>query len=138
MEMPNKIDNKMVAVCGMNCKVCYKHLARGKYTKQCNGCKFQDETLPSSCRNCKLVACANEKNIDYCYQCDQFPCKLIKNLDKSYRTRYDVSLVENSKTIREKGIDVFLEEEKQKWTCDKCINIISLHDKICSGCLEKR
>ena len=126
----------MIAVCGMNCKVCYKHLAIGKYTKPCNGCKFQDKTLPNSCRNCKLVACANEKNIDYCYQCELFPCKLIKNLDKSYIKRYNISLIENSMIIKEKGIEEFLKKDKEKWTCKDCKGIISLHDKICSGCLK--
>ena len=137
MEMPNNIDNKMVAVCGMNCKVCYKHLAVGKYAKSCNGCKFQDETLPNSCRNCKLVDCANKTKVDYCYECELFPCKLIKNLDKSYIKRYNVSLAVNSMNIKEKGIEKFLQEEKRKWTCKKCKGIISLHDKLCSNCFKK-
>lgn len=137
MKMPPKIEHKMVAVCGMNCKVCYKHLAIGNHTKSCHGCKFQDETLPHSCRNCKLVSCANEKKIAYCYQCDLFPCKRIKNLEKSYLKRYDVSLVKNSRMIKENGIETFLQQDRKKWTCQKCNGIISLHDKVCSHCLER-
>lgn len=136
--MPDKIDKRMIAVCGMNCKICYKHLAIGKYTKCCNGCKFQDETLPNSCRNCKLVACANEKNIDHGYKCTLSPCKLIKNLDKSYIKKYNISLIENSKIIKENGTEEFLKKEKEKWICKGCKGIISLHDKICSSCLAKK
>lgn len=40
-------------------------------------------------------------------------------------------------TIKEKGIKTFLQEDKKKWTCNKCNDIISLHDKKCSGCIEK-
>ena len=46
-----------------------------------------------------------------------------KNLNKSYRTRYNVSLLENSTNIKEKGIEKFLEDDKIKWTCDKCGSI---------------
>lgn len=33
MKIPNKMDKKMVAICGMNCTVCYKHLITKKYAK---------------------------------------------------------------------------------------------------------
>lgn len=40
MKVTNKIDKKMVAICGTDCMVCYKHLITKKYSKQCNGCKY--------------------------------------------------------------------------------------------------
>ncbi len=42
MKMPNKMDKSIVAICGMNCTVCYKHLITKKYAKKCNGCKYKD------------------------------------------------------------------------------------------------
>ena len=31
MKVPNKMDKGVVAICGMNCTVCYKHLITKKY-----------------------------------------------------------------------------------------------------------
>lgn len=64
------------------------------------------------------------------------PCKRVKNLDKTYRDRYNVSLVENLKTAGETGVTAFLRQEKKKWTCPSCHGILSLHDGICSECKE--
>lgn len=133
MKMPTQIEEAMIATCGMNCKVCYKHLAIGNHTKPCNGCRFQDSTRPYSCRNCRIYTCANRKKLEYCYVCANFPCSLIKNLDKSYLKRYNTSLIENSQYIKRYTIAKFLTSEKSKWKC-KCGGIICLHDKICSEC----
>lgn len=134
MKMPNKMDKKMVALCGMNCTVCYKHLITKKWAKKCNGCKYDDETLPEHCRKCKIKYCAKSKNLKYCFECEEYPCKWIKNLDKSYKQRYKTSLIENGLFIKENGMKQFLENEKEKWTCSNCDGVISLHDRFCSEC----
>jgi transposase len=59
---------------------------------------------------------------------------IIKRLDKSYRQRYQVSLIENSIRIKTVGVKQFVVEEKQKWTCSQCGGVISLHDRVCSEC----
>lgn len=130
MKMPNKIDDTMVAICGMNCTVCYKHLI----PKKCNGCKYDDESLPKHCRDCKIKDCAKNKNLKYCFECAKYPCKWIHNLEKSYKQRYKVSLINNGLFIKENGIGEFLKMEKKKWTCSNCNSIISLHDRFCSEC----
>lgn len=132
MKMPNKIDKKIVSICGINCVVCYKHLSTKKY--KCNGCRYDDETLPEHCRKCKIKDCAKNRNLKYCFECGEYPCKLIKNLDKSYKQRYKTSLIENGLFIKEYGIEEFLKREKEKWTCSNCAGVISLHDRFCSEC----
>lgn len=134
MKMSEKMHKRMVAICGMNCTVCYKHLITKKHAKKCNGCKCEDETLPEHCRKCKIKDCAKNKNLDYCFACEEYPCTRIKNLDKSYKQRYKTSLIENGVFINENGIEAFLKEEKKKWTCSNCGGIISLHDRLCSKC----
>ena len=100
MKMPPAIDAAFFAPCGMNCIVCYKHC----YVKKpCAGCLPGDDGKPEHCRKCKIKDCIAEKNLTYCFMCDSFPCKLVKNLDKSYKRRYDASLVENSLFVKEHG-----------------------------------
>ncbi len=132
MKMPTEpIETIMFAPCGMNCKVCYKHC----YTKKpCEGCLKSDEGKPEHCRKCKIKACVKQKGLTYCYECNEYPCKLIKNLEKSYNTRYGASLVENSRFVKANGLAVFMEQQKEKYTCPNCGGIISIHDSECSEC----
>lgn len=136
MEMPDKIDDIMFAPCGMNCTVCYKHIGIQKHAKPCEGCLKGDLGKPEHCRKCNIKSCVAE-GIAYCFECVSFPCKLIKKLEKSYNMRYATSLVQNSLSVKESGINSFMQAEYQKWTCVDCGGIISLHDAECSECMTK-
>lgn len=134
MKMPLKIENLMYAPCGMNCMVCYKQC----YSKKpCAGCLASDIGKPEHCRRCKIKECVKEKGLKYCYQCSEFPCKKIKNIEKSYTLRYGVSLIQNSRSVKEHGLTDFMEKQKTHYTCLQCGGIISLHDAECSECKAK-
>jgi len=124
----------MLAPCGMNCAVCYVHLRK---KKPCMGCRSMDGSQPNHCRKCKIKNCVTEKGIGFCFECPSFPCASIKRLDKSYRQRYQVSLIENGVQIKAVGIEQHVIEQKQQWTCTQCGCIICLHDRICSECGRK-
>lgn len=134
MKMPDKIEDIMLAPCGMNCAVCYKHVGVRKYAKPCAGCLKGDLGKPEHCRKCNIKTCAQEKGHVHCFECATFPCKLIKNLERSYIKRYDVSLIENGRSAKEGGISSFMEADGQKWTCAQCGGAFSLHDGVCSEC----
>ena len=94
MKMPKEnIDTTMFAPCGMNCLVCYKHCY---HKKPCAGCLNSDKGKPEHCRKCKIKDCIKDKGLSYCFECSDYPCKLIKNLEKSYNKRYQASLMENT------------------------------------------
>ena len=137
MKMDAEIPTTMWAPCGMNCAVCYAHLRK---KKPCMGCRGAEESQPNHCRKCSKRDCVVSQGIYFCYECPSFPCASIKRLDKNYRQRYQVSLIENAVHIQSVGIEQHLLEEKQKWTCKGCGGLICLHDHICSECgrvLEK-
>ena len=132
MKMPDgPIDPGMFAPCGMNCLVCYQHCY---HKKPCEGCRKSDEGKPEHCRRCKIKDCAGERGLSNCYECADYPCKRIKALEKSYRTRYRASLLENSAFVRERGLDAFLRRQKERFTCPVCGGVISIHDAECSEC----
>lgn len=134
MKMPEIIEDIMLAPCGMNCAVCYQHVGIRKHRQPCEGCLKGDLGKPEHCRKCNMKSCAQGKGYVHCFECTDFPCKLIKNLEKSYNKRYNTSLVKNSKTALENGITAFLEQDRKKWTCVKCGGAFSLHDGACSEC----
>ncbi len=41
-------------------------------------------------------------------------------MDKRYRIKYNMSMVENLENIKNFGIITFFGTEKQKWTCSEC------------------
>ena len=45
--------------------------------------------------------------------------------------------MENSEAVRQHGLEMFMKEQKEKYTCQKCGGIISIHDRECSECQEK-
>ncbi len=130
MKMPETLETFLFAPCGMNCMVCYVHL---KSKKPCDGCLGDDINKPERCKKCEIKLCANTKGLVYCYECNDFPCKHIKNLEKSYKKRYKTSLIANSENVKANGIASFMREEREKWLCS-CEGVISLHDRFCSEC----
>jgi hypothetical protein len=128
---------ELVAPCGMNCTICRAYIAytrgiprvRGKIS-YCAGC------IPRS-KNCYIKrGCKKLTNhqIRSCNECDTMPCKNLTHLDNRYKERYDMSMIENLKKIREKGIIEFLKSQTEKYTCQNCGDVISVHDAKCLGC----
>ena len=127
------MDKELIAPCGMNCGIC-KYFYREKMT--CPGCRRDDENKSKYCRECIIVNCDELKknNSKFCYNCSKLPCKRLKNLDKRYRTKYHMSMLENLNYIKENGIELFLDKEKQKWKCPKCKGIVTCHGGTCLTC----
>jgi hypothetical protein len=73
----------------------------------------------------------------YCFGCDSFPCARLKNLDKRYRTKYGMSMIDNLGDIRKFGIRRFIRNEKERWTCPECGQAICVHRPQCPFCLQK-
>ena len=134
MKMPQKIETTMFAPCGMNCMVCYKHCY---HKKPCAGCLNNNVGKPEHCRKCRIKDCVQDQGLTYCFACSYYPCKLIKNLEKSYNSRYRASLMKNSESVRQHGLIAFMEQQKEKYACPNCGGIVSIHDMECSECQRK-
>jgi hypothetical protein len=58
----------------------------------------------------------------------------LKHLDKRYRTKYEMSMIENLGNIKNFGIRKFLKNEDVRWTCSQCGGTICVHKKYCIDC----
>jgi rubrerythrin len=45
-----------------------------------------------------------------------------------------MSMVENLKTIKTKGMDGFLADQAEKYRCPNCGDVVSVHDGKCYSC----
>lgn len=124
---------EMVAPCGINCSVCIAHMKSKNY---CPGCHSLSGITRKSCLNCVIKNCEHlkETSSGFCYDCAQFPCRRLKQLDKRYRNNYKTSLIENLQIIQQQGLPVFLKSENKKWTCSNCGQTVSIHHNTCLNC----
>ena len=134
MMMPDSIKKNMFAPCGIDCMACYKHC---NSSNPCNGCFMESKIKKRICHNCRIKACILNKSIQYCYECNQFPCKLIKKLNNKYAKQYDVDLINNSISVRDDGFESFLKMDYRWWHHEKCGGILSMQEGFCSECQTK-
>jgi len=127
------MEKELIAPCGMNCGICKYYYPR---KNTCPGCRGPDDNKSKYCIECIIVNCDELKknNSEFCCDCSKIPCKRLKNLDKRYRTKYHMSMLENLKCIKEQGMDTFLKKETEKWTCPQCGGIVTCHGGMCLYC----
>lgn len=136
------MNEELIAPCGMNCGVCSSYLAlvndvksRGVRMPYCAGCRPRGKNCAFLKKQCLLLMSGE---VQYCYECGDFPCRNLQHIDKRYRTFYHMSMIDNLGFIRLNGIQRFLEKEEEKWHCPECGGVISCHNGICFNCgLEK-
>ena len=101
----------------------------------CTGCRPRGKLCAFLKKRCSLLL---NGEVEYCYQCPDFPCDNLKHLDKRYSELYRMSMIENLEYIKQNGIEKLLEKEQQKWRCPKCGETICCHNGICFICgIEK-
>lgn len=118
---------ELIAPCGMNCALCQTYQGKGL---ECFGCGKTSKR--KSCQNCSILKC--DKKRIFCYECSNYPCKRLKQLDQRYRTKYKMSMIENLDYIKTKGIDEFIKQQNKKYTCTKCGKLRSVHQEHCLYC----
>lgn len=71
----------------------------------CPGCRYGDACNTS----CTARTCHKEKNVDFCYQCDEYPCS--KN---NYNENLYNKWKSNNDMMKEIGVEAFYNERKSK------------------------
>jgi hypothetical protein len=128
----------LIASCGMNCSLC---LGYQREKNRCPGCRIIGESQSEYRQKCILRNCLvlKENKLKYCSsRCPNYPCKRLKSLDKRYRTKYGMSMIENLEFIHNNGIRKFISSEEKRWACSKCGNVICVHRNFCLSCGKKR
>lgn len=128
----------LIAPCGMNCALCVAYQFKEKdFNKNgfnrtyCPGCIPRGKNCTHMADSCEILA---QGKLRFCFECDKFPCKRLKSLDKRYRTKYHMSMIDNLNSIKQLGIEEFLSNERTKWECPNCKDIICCHNGLCLNC----
>lgn len=127
----------LIAPCGMNCRLCVGYIRKKNTCPGCLGVDSQESQKPKYCTLCKIKNCEQiaRGRTKYCSEgCDSYPCARLKHLDKRYRTKYGMSMIDNLKVINERGVRHFVQSEKGKWICPECGEMICVHKPACLSC----
>lgn len=136
----------IAAVCGLYCEACSIFLAsrddparlaalaaRMGWTVEdtyCEGCRGDRRTV--YCRTCAFVPCAAEKGIEFCGECEQFPCaELVTFRDER---PHRIEIFDNLTRLREVGVEAWMEEVARRYRCGSCGTINSAYDLACRNC----
>ncbi|MDD5171107.1 MAG: DUF3795 domain-containing protein [Syntrophales bacterium] len=132
----NALPATLIAPCGMNCRLC---IAYGRGKMPCPGCRGDDRVKSKTRIECRIKNCEKlgQGKARYCSGCDGFPCDRLIHLDKRYRIKYGMSMIDNLVNIKKVGIRQFIRNEKDKWTCPECGEIICVHKPQCPTCGHK-
>ncbi len=138
--MSRNIHPELIAPCGMNCAICGAYLAwlnktpKKKGIIYCEGCRPRNRQcalIKKKCRNSRRMI---KGKIEFCYDCDFFPCEKLVHLDTRYRKNYSMSMIENLNEIRDEGLVEFIENQYEKYRCSKCEGLKSVHNGKCYHC----
>ena len=135
------------AYCGLYCGACEIVNAQTEQDKarvakmwgstieqvNCLGCKT--DSLFIHCGNCKIRNCARQKGVEFCIECDEYPCAIyeegkgiIEQLPHLKAT------VVNQKYIKANGLEKWLDAQKTKWACPECGKRFAWYTQECRKC----
>ena len=150
----NNNKRELLSPCGLYCGVCRIYIAHKnkdlEFKKEilptlnyfgaksvddiaCTGCK-SDGVLFPFCQKCSIKDCTNEKKIEGCYQCNDFPCKILTNwpdlLDKKV-------ILRSVPAWRVLGTEKWIKEEEKRYLCPNCGELLFHGAKKCRKCNYK-
>jgi len=134
------------AVCGLFCPSCTVFIATKEDPERlkrlaitlnqtveethCQGCRSEHKT--AYCQNCTMVECARQKGIEFCGECEEFPCEEIKTFQALKPHRID--LWQSHQRIKEVGYEQWAGEMSEHYSCPECHTLNSAYDMVCRKC----
>jgi hypothetical protein len=142
-------DKTVAAVCGLYCPACSLFIATrdepqrlpllairmGRTVRDvtCTGCR--SGTTSFFCReNCTMKACAEQRGIDFCSQCDGYPCETLKAFQAAAPHRRE--LWSSLERIKHDGYEPWSRDMAALHACPNCGVLNSAYDLKCRNCGE--
>ena len=154
----NRIDERLVGICGIYCGDCPSFLAprledRSEMARLgeikglkagevwCDGC-LSDRLMPG-CVECKhgFRDCAAEHQVPGCHDCPELPCDRLKAFLPIHVVEgvsHHEKLIEELSCIREHGTRSWLEKRAGESVCGQCRRPLYWYSKSCPDCGRMR
>ncbi len=140
------INEKLIAVCGLNCAACTLYIAStddrvrlqtladmlGISTDEalCYGCG--SDTRYVECRECEFLKCSQSRDVKFCSRCKDYPCSQLEEFQKNAVHR--IELWESLELLKKEDLTEWNELMEQLHTCPECGTMNSAYDVSCRKC----
>lgn len=139
-------DKRHAAVCGIFCGACALFIATredperlamlaarlglSEEAARCCGCRSDKRS--GYCEQCRFVACAAGRGIDFCGECNAYPCGELETFQAERPHR--IELWDDQERIRAVGCEQWLREMQDHYRCPRCRTLNSAYDLTCRKC----
>lgn len=100
----------LFSACGLNCGLCPRYQMDG--TSKCPGCS--GEGFLTKHPACGVLSCCQRKGLEYCYQCDEYPCKKYDGADLSDSFITHLKQFSDMEKAKTSGINAYRYELDEK------------------------
>jgi hypothetical protein len=146
INMNKEIENKELGYCGLYCPSCIDFIVNNfdnskiielsvrsnKSVEEiiCEGCR--SNKLKSDCEFCEIRNCAQERQINFCSECEEYPCKRLKKF-KNQKLQY-TEIFESLNYVKDHTIDELTEKLVNDYSCPNCGTVNSPYYLTCRNC----
>jgi hypothetical protein len=140
-------DKNLVSVCGLFCMGCGVYYSTRENNHEnlqrlatrmgipveempCHGCRTEVRT--AFCKNCTMLKCSKQKGVDFCVECNEYPCRDITDFQAKMPHR--VELWKSLARIKEIGWEKWFAEMVDYYTCHECGTVNGWYDFKCRSC----
>ena len=142
---PNK---NLASACGLYCGSCGIYLATQERDTEkllqyaivlnqhfnetlCDG--FRSDRKSAHCsKTCPFIKCTLSKGIEFCIDCNAFPCKELTESQSALIHR--VEILESQIRLKEIGLEKWLSEMHERYSCPQCNTINNAYQIFCRKC----
>lgn len=131
--------------CGLYCGACDWMFANQEYEAAlkapgsqpsppefpCHGCK--SDLVASFCASCQIRACARGKGVEFCFECQEYPCTKITAFSNDGHPHHAWG-VKQQEVIQREGVAAWLEEQRIRWRCPSCGRAFGYYARKCKQC----
>ena len=102
--------NPLFSACGLNCGLCPRFYTVG--TSRCPGCAGEgfSDVHPA----CGILSCCQRKDLEYCFLCEEFPCKKYDGVDLTDSFITHQNQFKDMEKARLMGVEVYEAELNEK------------------------
>ena len=145
---------KMVGICGLYCGTCPNYLASRKNDLEqlkkiseatgipieevrCDGCLSDNVFAP--CVKCMhgFRECAKEKEVDWCFECPDFPCQRLEDFKDVHivnNISHHEHVIDELNNMKENGIEQWVKKQDKEGRCPQCGEVQYWSARECSYC----
>ena len=107
--------------CGLYCGACG--------ATDCGGCL--SEFINGYVQQCKFRCCSQEKELEFCCYCNEFPCAELHGFMND-EWPHHWTIASNLEFIKKHGKQAWLLVQEKEWSCKSCGAEVKWYQNLCS------